>query len=202
MADICKISKSIAKTCGQISSAGVAEVAFATFNSAKIMDSVASTDASASGRTVGQMGFIDDTDFATWVGTGSDAIKFYSAKVARDTASATAAVQAGANPDAKSIQHTVSGQFNGSSILDGSGVKIQGEDLLSFVMSDVVIAVRYNDGTIKFYGTTNGMSCTQFDEATGSTGTDALGYTFSYQGTEGVYPIVATGDLDWATVIA
>lgn len=202
MADICKISKGISKTCGQISSAGVAEIAFATFNSAKIMDNVASTDASASGRTVGQMGFIDDTDFATWVGTGLDAVKFYSAKVARDTASATATVQQGSNPDAKSIQHTVNGQFNGSSLTDGSGVKLLGEDLLSFVMSDVVVAVRYNDGSIKFYGTTNGMSCLQFDENTGTTGTDALGYTFSYQGTEGLYPIVAVGDLDWATIIA
>lgn len=199
MSSICEISKNISKSCGQIFSAGVAEVAFATFNSANILDKVDSTD--VSGKTIGQVGSINATDFNTWVSDATNPVKFYSAKVARDTASATAAVQQGANPDAKSLLHTVTGQFNGSGLVDGAGSTIAGEDLLSFIMSDVIIAVKYNDGTIKVYGSTNGMSCTQFDEATGTTGSDALGYTFNYQGTQGVYPIVLDG-VDWSVVIA
>ena len=195
---VCEISKSIKKSCGKINSAGVKSIALATYVSTNVMDKFA-TGTEASPSTVGIDGKINATSLESWLG---DDIQFYEVEVARETASAQSTVSVGNTPDAKSITHTVTGFLSGSILSSAAtgGVDIIGDNILPFVLSDVVIAVLYNNGDIKFYGTTNGLSCTQFDEATGTASTDQIGYTFNYTGTQGVFPIVGDS-ITWDMVM-
>jgi len=171
MALNCKISKPILEDCGTVVN-GILNMAIANWSD--------DYTATASGTDC----YIDTIDLGTE--------KFYQANVAKDSASANAELSAGANKDAKAINHIVNGTFNSITCDMISDYK-------NYLLGTVIIAFQRRDRSVWIAGWDNGLTAETFTYQTGAAEGDEGGITFTYSG---IQPDFLLPVKDWATIKA
>ena len=104
-----------------------------------------------------------------------DGEKFYELSVATDSASASCEVAAGANKDAKALNHIVNGTINR---IDCDMI----EDFKNYLLGTVVIAFQTRNREVFIAGWENGLTSETFNFTTGAVEADGAGITFAYSG--------------------
>lgn len=171
MALNCKISKPIPVTC---------DTTVSGINLMMITNWSADFTATASGTDC----LVDTIDLGTE--------KFYEINVATDSATASAELSAGANKDAKAINHIVSGVFNR---IDCDLIS----DFKNWLLGTVVIAFQTRNREVFLAGFDNGLTAEVFNYATGAVEGDQSGISFTFSG---IQPSFFLKVKDWATIQA
>lgn len=118
--------------------------------------------------------------------------KFFPVNVAKDSASATCDLSAGANKDAKALNHVVNGSFN---TVDCDMI----QDYKNYLLGTVIIAFKTRNQEVYIAGWDNGLTAETFGFATGTVEADQGGITFTYSG---IQPDFFLRVKDWATITA
>ena len=148
-----------------------------------------------------QMAIGNWVDGMTATSSGSDCLidtidlngeKLFSINVATDSGSASCELSAGANKDAKALNHIVSGVFNR---IDCDMIT----DFKNYLLGTVIIAFQTRNREVFIAGWGNGLTSEAFNFTTGAVESDQGGISFTYSG---IQPDFFLPVKDWATITA
>jgi hypothetical protein len=165
----CKISKPVTQDC-KTNVSGILKMAFANWDDGYTASSSVNTC------------IIDTIDLGTE--------NFYAIEIATDSGTASAELSAGANKDAKAINHIVAGTWN---TLD---CDIIGE-YKNFLLGKIIVAFLTRNREVYIAGFQNGLTSDTFNFSTGAAEGDQAGITFSYSG---IQPEFFLKVIDWGLI--